>query len=66
MTSNSEEIKPEALSIVKLCLAGGIGQAVSQSVNRNFSQNIFKHFIYIHRSLLDGFGVTLKTFTVYA
>ena len=27
---NSEEITPIVLSIVKLCLAGGISQAVSQ------------------------------------
>ena len=33
MTSNSKEIKPVVLSIVELCLAGGISQADRQANN---------------------------------
>ena len=42
-----EKIKPVALSIVKLCLTGGISQLESKK---------------IHRNLLEGFGIDLKTF----
>ena len=43
VTSNSEEIKHIALSIVEICLAGGISQSVNQSV----SQSDSKQFSYI-------------------
>ena len=51
--SNSEEIKPVVLSIVELCLSGGI----SQSISRKFS---YKNKILLN--LLEGFRVALKTF----
>ena len=49
--SNSEEIKPVVLSIVELCLAGGISQSI-----RKFS---YKNKILLN--LLEGFRVALKT-----
>ena len=46
MTSNSEETRPIALSIVKLCLAR-VGQ-----------HKIVKFFFFkFHRNFLEGFGV---------
>ena len=46
---SSEEIKPVALSIVGICLAGGISQANNQSVKK-------------YRNLFEGVKVTLKEF----
>ena len=41
-TSNSEEIKPVALSLVKLCLAGGIRQSVSSQLNTKIIETCWK------------------------
>ena len=59
MTSNSEEIKPVALTEVELCLAECISQSVSQLVENSV---IYKFF----RNLLEGFRVCLKTFLGWA
>ena len=53
-TSNSEEIKPVALTKVELRLAEGISQSVSRKLNTKF--------LNLHRSLLEEFRVCLKTF----
>ena len=39
-TLNSEEIKPVAIAVVKLCLSEGIREAVSQSVGWLVSQSV--------------------------
>jgi len=38
--SNSEKIKPVALSVIELCLTEGISQAVSQSVSHSEENSI--------------------------
>ena len=57
-TSNSEEIKPIALSIVKLCLDGGISQLVSQHnilVNRNILK-FHRNFVWDWSEDILGLG----------
>ena len=43
-TSNNEEIKPVTLSIVELCLAGGISYVVSQHL-KTFIEGFVKTFL---------------------
>jgi len=56
-TSNSEKIKPVALTVIKLCWSEGIRQLVSQSVSRKFCQ--IKNLKF-HDKLLKAFQVDLK------
>ena len=52
---NSEEIKPIALAVIKLCLFEGIS---SHSVYKLLNKEILK----FHSNLMQSFKVDLKTF----
>ena len=60
---NSEEIKPMALSIVEICLAGSISRLVGWSVDKILLNNFFLKFC---RNFLKGFWVGLRAFLALA
>ena len=58
-TSNSEKIKPVALTVIELRLSEGIGQLLSQSVTLSV-ENSAQYFCKFCSNLLKVFRVDLK------
>ena len=56
--SNSEQIKPIALAVLKSCLSEGISQLLTQSVENSVKQIILK----FRNNLLKVFQVYLKAY----
>ena len=61
-TLNSEEIKPIALAVIKLCLSEGVSQIVSQLVSQSVENLLNKIFLKIYNNLMQRFRADLKTF----
>ena len=61
-TLNSEEIKPVAITAIKLHLSEGIREGVSQSAENLLNRK----FLKFHNNLMQRFRVDLKTFLCLA
>ena len=66
MLLNSEEIKPICigLSIVELCLAGGISWLVSLSVSQH-KILLTRKFFKFYRNFLEGFEIGLNSEDIF-